>query len=292
MRKKIFVSLLFLIIGGICAYRGFIFEPNSLNINDYHLKLKKWSPQLNGLKIVAISDIHAGSNFITADKIQNIAREINAQSPDMIFLLGDYVATDVFDKQNLKMPVKTITENLSGLHAKYGVFAVLGNEDEAFDPIKVRNELEKIGIKVLSNESVSIDINGEKLRLLGMKDKMISGNWHDISNELKKVLAEENSTGNILVLVHNPDYLRVISGDFSISDNVSLVLAGHTHGGQVQLPFIGSPFIPSEYGQKYAGGFVHDQDTDMFVTTGIGTSKIPVRFGVPPEIAVLTLYSE
>ena len=91
---------------------------------------------------------------------------------------------------------------------------------------------------------------------------------------------------------HSPDILPIITGEMSISKDLKLILAGHTHGGQVWLPLIGSPVIPSSYGQKYAFGHIKENDVDMFVTTGIGTSILPFRFLVPPEIAVLTIYAE
>ncbi len=291
-KKNLTIALLFLQAGLLLITYGFLIEPNRLVINNYKLKIKKWSPTLNGLKIVAISDIHAGSNFITEDKIRRIVVEANAQNSDFVVLLGDYVSPSFFNQQELKMPLETIAANLSGLQAKYGVYAVLGNTDEAFDKEKVREELEKVGIKVLSNESVSIQINEEKLRLLGKQDKMESNYWRDISNQLKLVLAKGTQEGNLIVLVHNPDYLDVITGELLISNDLSLVLAGHTHGGQVSLPLIGSPITPSSYGQKYAAGHIQKGGTDIFVTTGIGTSNIAVRFGVVPEISVITVYAE
>lgn len=293
MKKKLKSFLIlnsFLLLLGFClATWGFIVEPNLLVVNNYKLKLRKWSPQLNGFKIVAISDIHAGSNFVTENKIKQIVAEANAQNPDLIVLLGDYVSPTLFERQKLKMPVPLIARNLSGLRSKYGVYAVLGNGDEAFGKEEVRDKFEEVGIKVLSDEVTGIDINGEKLFLLGMQNKMRLGDWHVISEHLKQVLADTERNSNLIVLVHNPDYLPVITGALSISDNLCLILAGHTHGGQVRLPFIGAPVIPSINGQKYASGHIRDQDTDMFITTGIGTSLIPVRFGVPPEIAFLTL---
>lgn len=188
----------FLLIGSLLAVWGFLIEPNRLIVNHYELKLKKWSPQLNGFKIVAISDIHAGSNFINEEKIRRIVAEANAQDPDLIVLLGDYVAPVFYDRRKLKMPMSVVAENLRGLRAKYGVFAVLGNADEAFGTEEVRSELGKVGIKVLSNERATVNVNGETLCLLGMKDKMISGDWQFISGALKKVLAGENSNEKTL----------------------------------------------------------------------------------------------
>jgi len=111
-------------------------------------------------------------------------------------------------------------------------------------------------------------------------------------NQLKLILAKTNQEGNLIVLVHNPDYFDVVTGELLISNNLSLVLAGHPHGGQVYLPILGRPIVPSTYGQKYATGHTEKSERDMFVTTGIGTSNVPIRFGFPPEIVVLTIYAK
>src|SRR5207248_10178517 len=100
----------------------------------------------------------------------------------------------------------------------------------------------------------------------------------------KKVLEENDQGGDVIVLEHSPDILPVITGDLSISPDLKLILAGHTHGGQVWFPVLGSLIVPSSYGQRYAYGHVYENNVDMFVTTGIGTSILPIRFMVPPEI--------
>lgn len=291
--KKIACLIFILALGGLISW-SFYYEPSRLVINNYPLKLKKWSAKQNGLKIVAISDIHGGSNFVTEERISEVVRETNAQNPDIIVLLGDYLSRQFFNRSELKMPLEKVMESLKGLQAKYGVYAVIGNHDNEFGGVKVREGLEKIGYKVLENEAVAVKLNGEWIRLLGTDDVLKAGNlWHQISEDLKTTLNKlEVKEGKVIVLTHNPDAIAYLTEELSISEDFSLLIAGHTHGGQCRFPIIGAPVVPSEFGQKYAAGHVKDRGIDVFVTTGIGMSVLPVRFGVPPEIAVLELYAE
>ena len=125
-----------------------------------------------------------------------------------------------------------------------------------------------------------------------MKDHIKISNWRQFSDEVKQVIESEEQSGDIIVLEHSPDVLPMITGDLLVSNDLKIMLAGHTHGGQVWLPVIGSPVVPSSYGQKYSSGHIKENDLDLFVTTGIGESILPFRFLVPPEIAVLTINAE
>ncbi|MGE3465454.1 MAG: metallophosphoesterase, partial [Pyrinomonadaceae bacterium] len=194
-------------------------------------------------------------------------------------------------KVGLKMPMATVADNLAGLKAKYGVFAVLGNHDGWYDDGTVAAELTRVGYKVLQNEVATIKKDGKRLRIFGFKDHLqLKKGWKETSADAKAIAAA-GGEGDLIVLEHSPDIMPIITGDLSISDELRLVLAAHTHGGQVWFPIFGRPVVPSTYGQKYAYGHVRQNNVDLFVTSGIGMSVLPVRFMVPPEIVVLTIRS-
>ncbi len=294
-RRAIVIIGVISIIGAALAIYAFLIEPDRLVVNRYEVKIANWDTRLDGLKIAALADIHGGANFIDEVKIRSVVETANAHNPDITVLLGDYVSQIGTKKGNsgrsLKMPMTAIARALRGLRAKHGVFAVLGNHDDWYDAAQVRKELENVGITVLDDEIFTINKNGSKIHLAGLRDLMRIGTPRQF-HEDAKVLVARVPDGELIVLDHNPDVVEYMVGEAAIADNLRLVLAAHTHGGQVWLPLIGSPIVPSNYGQRYAFGHSVRQGVDVFVTTGIGTSIIPVRFLVPPEIALVTIKSK
>lgn len=280
------------ILGGLAVW-AFVIEPSRLVVNHYRLELKNWSSKHNGFKIIAIADLHGGSNFVTEERIREIVVLANQQEADLILLLGDYVSHQSIGPPKLKMPLETVMENLSGLRAKFGVLAVIGNHDNRIGNQITKKELARLGYKVLENEAVLIEKNGENIKIVGTPDTLLQNNPVDYSEDVKNALQKfDSEKGRIIAFSHNPDALLALTGDYLISDAFSLFIGGHTHGGQVRFPLIGAPLVPTEFGQKSAAGHIRDLGIDIFISSGIGTSHLPVRFGVPPEISVLELYCE
>ena len=277
--KNILLALatLLLLVSLPLAYAYFI-EPSRLEIREETLNIPNWSANLNGFKIVAISDIHGGSNNVTESKLRELVSIANAQNPDLVVLLGDYISEQRKNKRELRMPVETIADNLQGFQAKYGVYAVIGNHDHWHNESKITREFERVGIKVLENEIEQIQVGEETLTLWGIEDYWKRGR---VPTE---VLGNIESKQNILAITHNPDSL------LKTPDVISLMLAGHSHGGQVYLPIWGVVHYVTD--PRFIEGEIVVDGKHVFVTTGVGCSGPQIRFRVPPEIAVITLNAE
>ncbi len=270
--KRTMLAILTTTIWG-CLIWGFWLEPRSLRVEEVHLPLA-W-PYSRPLRVAVASDLHVGSPYETVEHLKTVVDRINATNPDLICLLGDFVTADALGGN---VEPEELTAELSRLRAPAGVAAVLGNHDHAKGSHRMHDALTRAGIRVLEDTAVSIVTPSGPLWIAGVSD-FWSGK-HDV----KRALGSIPSGGTpIIVITHNPDIFP------EIPKRVLLTLAGHTHGGQVRLPLIGSPIVPSRYGQRYVMGHIQEDGRDLFVTTGVGTSGIPVRFGVPPVISVLTI---
>jgi len=275
VKKVIMVYIAgFVLLGFILASWAFWFEPDSLVIKKVEIKLENWHKEHDGLKIAILTDLHVGSPHINLEKLSFLVAETNKENVDLVLILGDLVATKV--KGGKFIEPEPIAERLKGLKAGK-IVAVLGNHDWWYNGERVRKALQDVGIIVLENNSISFSKNEKNIWLAGLADL-----WTR-KIDLNKALENTKDNNPILLLTHNPDIFP------EIPEQVSLTLAGHTHGGQVKLPFLGRPVVPSKYGERYAIGHVKENNRNLFVGSGVGTSIIPVRFCVPPEVIILTI---
>ncbi len=265
------LSLALLGVGCVLAGWTFFFEPRGLDLPSHTLELPGWPADLDGLEVALLSDLHVGSPYYGLDKLEEVVRRVNAAEPDLILLAGDYVIQGV--RGGTFVSPEDIAPILGHLEARLGVFAVLGNHDWWLDGERVRRAFEASGIRVLEDEAVRLS----DFWVVGIGDL-----W-EAAHDIDKALAPVEDDAPVIVFTHNPDLFP------DIPSRVTLSLAGHTHGGQVRLPFVGTLIVPSSFGSRFAKGHVVEDGRHLFVTSGLGTSIVPARFRVPPEVARLTL---
>ncbi len=244
----------------------------------------------DGLRVAFLADTHHGP-LVSLDYLHEVVELANALQPDLIALGGDYIqrGTESLAPGAARPFVRDGIGVLGGLRAPHGVFAVMGNHDNWFDHrSEIKAALAKNGIRELTNTGVWLRApaapgsrGGARLRICGV-DELSTG--RPDAADLHRALGDASADDAVMLLQHNPDYAETLR-----DPRVSLLLAGHTHGGQVVLPLLGAPILPSQYGQKYRDGLVRAPATQVFVTRGVGTIFPPVRFRCPPEVALLTL---
>jgi predicted MPP superfamily phosphohydrolase len=265
------------VAGGVAialALWAFCIEPASLEIVEERVDVPWSGPR--PLRVAVISDLHVGSPFNGIGKLRRVVDATNAARPDLVCLLGDLVIQGVVGGRFV--PPEDIATELGRLHAPGGVLAVLGNHDGWLDHDRVRRAVERAGIHVVEDSAEKTQTPAGPVWVAGVSDL-----WTGHPDVGAALAAVQDASTPLLLLTHNPDIFPLVPG------RVSLTLAGHTHGGQVRLPFIGRPIVPSRFGQRFAAGQIVEGGRHLYVATGIGTSILPVRFRVPPAVAMLTI---
>lgn len=276
MRPKILLGLLGLIFVFGLALDAFWLEPSSIRLARHDVTVD--APFLKGMTIAVISDLHAGAPYIDDAKIDRIVAMTNDAHPDIILLTGDYVIRGMPFGHH--MPAEKIVAHLKQLRAPMGVYSVLGNHDHWENGPRIASLFRAAGIPDLENMAQVVRGHHGDFYLVGI------GDYHSGQSHPPRVFRHLPADVRALCFTHSPDSLPILP------KNCALTLAGHTHGGQIWLPFLGRPAVAlaSMYGQRYAIGTVREDGKTMFVSSGIGTSLIPARFGVPPEISLLTIH--
>ncbi|GAB2897782.1 metallophosphoesterase [Microbulbifer echini] len=237
--------------------------------------LDTWPKACSGVRVAVLADLHVGSPYKGIESLRKLVRQVNASRPDLVLLPGDFVIQGVLGGSFVTP--EQAAEVLAGLKAPMGVFAVLGNHDWWLDPQRVERALSGRGIRVLEDASTEVAHVNCAFRLVGISDF-----WEGPHN-IGKAMAGIDENTPILAFTHNPDIFP------QMPKRIALTVAGHTHGGQVYFPFLGRPIVPSRYGQRYAIGHIVEEGKHLYVSPGVGTSILPVRFLVPPEVTLLTL---
>jgi len=292
-RRALLVNAPFavLTLGGCGSLgRATLVDPWWLEIRPYDIEIADLPPRLDGLRIAHISDTHLGPRIPAAFLRDAIARAV-ALKPDLALLTGDYINSG----SRFIQPAAAV---FAPLVSACPAVAVLGNHDWYGDAPAMRSALRSCGITVIDNDRVFFDAATRAvaphhharhaLCLAGVGDLV------EDTIDLRRALRDVPPDMPRLLLAHNPDTAEHpdITGHRapSAAPRIDLMLSGHTHGGQVRLPLIGAPIVPSDYGQKYAGGLVRGPACPVLVSRGIGMSLLPVRLGVPPEIPLITLH--
>ena len=292
-RRRVLQTLagLFLSAIGLGSY-AYAWEPTRQGVTRYRLKLARW-PQGETLRLAVISDLHVGGPHMPVSRVRAIVDQTNLLQPDLTLLLGDFIASR--PKRPDDPPEAAWAAELARLRAAHGRFAILGNHDWWHDaraqrdyrgPTEVRLALEAVGIPVLENDARRLDTKAGPLWLAGLGDQLAflrprRGQRRGV-HDLSATLAGIDDDAPVILMAHEPDIFARMPA------RVSLTLSGHTHGGQVRI--LGwSPIVPSHYGNRYAYGHVVEDGRDLVVSAGLGTSKLPVRFGAPPEIVLIEL---
>lgn len=255
---------------GLAAGYPFFIERYIVLTNTHTIPVPNLPREFEGFRITQITDIHYG--FLVPEKIvERVVSKANQCQTDIIVCTGDYI-----HERNSVVQINTVWPILEKLSAPAGVFSVLGNHDHWGDTDRSIYWLDRTGQNI-RHRSVPVKRNGKRIWIGGAGDL-----WEDengIDEAFENVPGEECK----ICLAHNPD-----TADLNYDTRIDLMISGHTHGGQVDIPFVGPPILPVQ-NKRYSSGFIRSKKTNLFISKGIGWSIIPVRFNCYPEIAVLEL---
>ena len=261
------LMLSILMIAGV----GLVGAVQTPRVVAYSIDDPHWPSAKSPLRIVQLSDMHAAGPDMPVTRVKAIVAQVNALRPDLVMITGDLVS----DKA-----VRTATVSSADavapyarLRARLGVFAVLGNHDHWRDGQAILRGLEAAGVRVLQNEAVLAG----PITVAGVDDDYTG------RADVRQAMAAIDGARPAVMISHSPDIFP------QIDRRISVTLAGHTHGGQIALPFVGPVLTASRFGKRYVHGHIVEDGRHLVVSAGVGTSILPLRLGVPPEIVLVTL---
>lgn len=256
-------------VGVPVAYGGLV-EAWAYEVTETVILIKDLPERFEGFRIAQVSDVHH-SRLVSIEEVRRVVALANETRADMVALTGDY--TTDYPKY-----VEPCAEVLSELKAPEGVWAVLGNHDHRTDGPLTREALRRHGIEVLTNQNTELRRGADVLQLAGVDD------WGWGKADFARAMRGVDTSRPSLMLSHEPMAL-----DVPETRGVSLILSGHTHGGQINLPVVGAPAAYVWEHLKYLRGKYESEGTQLYVSRGTGVIGVPVRLGAPPEVAVIRL---
>ena len=260
-----------------------LLEPNRPRLVELDLPLRRLSQAWSGLRVAQLSDFHYDHIFsvVALRKAVDLLAQVR---PDLIVLTGDFITAPLFShnersRRRAAAAIGPCSEYLKRLHAPEGIFACLGNHDGFSDPTYITATLQTCGIHVLRNSSVALERQGTRLWLAGVQDVL------EEDPDLDLALRGIPESDAVILLAHEPDFAEDVA-----RHRVDLQLSGHSHGGQVRIPFFGAPVLP-EMAKKFPMGLYRIGGLTLYTNAGLGTVRVPVRFDCPPEVTLFTLRS-
>ena len=248
------------------------------SVDTIRLKLPRLPQAFSGLRVAQISDIHMGG-WMNPERLQQVADLVIAEKPDVLVITGDFLLGHDFSDA-AKQAVVDMIPILSSLAGSLPTFAVLGNHDYWTSPEAIRRMLFSCGVKDLTNTVFTLHRDGSSLHLCGVDDI-----WKgDV--RLNDVIAKLDNHSAAILLAHEPDFADTSAA----TGKFDLQISGHTHGGQVNLPFFGPPVRPY-LGQKYPIGLYKIGNMYQYTNRGVGMARLPLRVNCPPEITIFVLES-
>lgn len=266
-------ALLFLIAAGL-ALLAFMYWTALRDpvVREAEVRLRDWPRGTPPVRAVLISDLHVAGPDMPPSRLEHIVGRIDSLRPDIVLIAGDFIS----DKRvaTRTYPLPEAVAPLARLHSRLGTFAVLGNHDHWRSAAEARAALQAIGVTLLDNGAA----RAGPLAIGGLDDDYTG---HD---DMRRTLAAmRRLRGARILLSHSPDPFA------TLADDVGLMLAGHTHCGQIRLPLIGALGYESRYGARYGCGLIEERGRTLVVGAGLGTSILPLRLGAVPDLWMVTI---
>ena len=270
-------------VGALALYAGEI-ERHWIDHRQITIRIAGLSTRMDGFRMVQVSDIHL-EEWTEPYFLREAVQRVNAMKPDAVVLTGDFITTYSGSKRFPQEAIRRCADILTGLECR-SIHGILGNHDAQMDPAAVASTLETHGIPILRNQYVALEQGGARLWLAGIDD-MLAGR-PDLDKTIPPAIRNIPDEP-VILLGHEPDpALKIMRHPAGAS--VRLMLSGHTHGGQVRLPFFGPLTLPP-LGEHFVEGLFSLGTMQLYVNRGLGTVGVPFRFDCPPEITEITLRS-